>query len=64
MTEEFNMSMRKFLKQVGVTSQKAIEDALRDAGNTEGQAFKAKMVLTLEGVDMEHVVTGTIKGHN
>ena len=64
MTEEFNMSMRKFLKQVGVTSQKAIEDALRDAGNTEGQAFKAKMVLTLEGVDMEHVVTGTIEGHN
>ena len=56
--------MRKFLKQVGVTSQKAIEDALRDAGNTQGQAFEAKMVLTLDGVDMEHVVTGTIKGHN
>ncbi len=64
MTEEFNMSMRKFLKQVGVTSQKAIEDALRTAGNTEGQTFEAKMVLTLDGVDMEHVVTGTIKGHN
>ena len=64
MTEEFNMSMRKFLKQVGVTSQKAIEDALRDAGNPEGQTFEAKMVLTLDGVDMEHVVTGTIKGHN
>jgi hypothetical protein len=64
MTEEFNMSMRKFLKQVGVTSQKAIEDALRAAGNTDGQTFEAKMVLTLDGVDMEHVVTGTIKGHN
>ena len=64
MTEDFNMSMRKFLKQVGVTSQKAIEDALRDAGNTEGQSFQAKMVLTLDGVDMEHVITGTIKGHN
>ena len=64
MTEEFNMSMRKFLKQVGVTSQKAIEDALRAASNTEGQTFEAKMVLTLDGVDMEHVVTGTIKGHN
>ena len=64
MTEDFNMAMRKFLKQVGVTSQKAIEDALSDAGNTEGQSFQAKMVLTLDGVDMEHVVTGTIKGHN
>ena len=33
MNDDFNMSMRKFLKQVGVTSQKAIEDALRDANN-------------------------------
>jgi len=29
MSEDFNMSMRKFLKQVGVTSQQAIEKALR-----------------------------------
>ena len=35
MNDDFNMSMRKFLKQVGVTSQKAIEDALRDANNGE-----------------------------
>ena len=35
MNDDFNMSMRKFLKQVGVTSQKAIEDALRDASNGE-----------------------------
>ena len=26
MDDGFNMSMRKFLKQVGITSQKAIED--------------------------------------
>jgi hypothetical protein len=45
-------------------SQARRKYALRDAGNTEGQAFEAKMVLTLDGVDMEHVVTGTIKGHN
>ena len=32
MTEEFNMSMRKFLKQVGVTSQQAIEEGLREKG--------------------------------
>ncbi len=30
MSEEFNMSMRKFLKQVGVTSQQAIEEAMRE----------------------------------
>ena len=64
MNDAFNMSMRKFLKQVGVTSQKAIEDAMRDAGETAGKTYQAKMVLTLEGLDIEHVVTGTIKGHD
>lgn len=59
---DFNMSMRKFLKQVGVTSQQAIEDALRDAGDLEGREFKAKVVLTVEGLDVEHELTGTIKG--
>ncbi len=62
MSEDFNMSMRKFLKQVGVTSQQAIENALRDAGSTAGKEYKAKVVLTIEGLDVEHVVTGTIKG--
>ena len=31
MSEEFNMSMRKFLKQVGVTSQQEIERIVREA---------------------------------
>lgn len=62
MSDEFNMSMRKFLKQVGVTSQQAIEEAMRNAGDTAGQGFEAKMVLTVPGLDLEHVVTGTIQG--
>ncbi len=62
MSEDFNMSMRKFLKQVGVTSQQAIEDGLRKAGNTQGKTYEAKVVLTIDGLDVEHVVTGTIKG--
>ncbi|MFC3616664.1 DUF6494 family protein [Lutimaribacter marinistellae] len=61
MSADYNMSMRKFLKQVGVTSQQAIEDALREAGHPEGKSFAAKMVLTVEGLDVEHVVTGHIK---
>ena len=47
---DFNMSMRKFLKQVGVTSQQAIEEGLREAGDLEGREFKAKVVLTVEGL--------------
>ncbi|MEM9576657.1 MAG: DUF6494 family protein [Pseudomonadota bacterium] len=62
MNEDFNMSMRKFLKQVGVTSQQAIEKGLRDAGDTSGKSFEAKVVLTIEGLDVEHVVTGQITG--
>ena len=58
MDDGFNMSMRKFLKQVGVTSQKAIEDALREANNGE---YKVDAKITIEDVAMEHTVSGTIK---
>lgn len=64
MSEASNMSIRKFLKQVGVTSQTAIEDALRQAGGTEGQVFEAKIVLTVDGLDVEHTVTGKIEGRS
>ncbi|MEP4194706.1 MAG: DUF6494 family protein [Aliishimia sp.] len=62
MEDQTNMSMRKFLKQVGVTSQKAIEAAIAEAGDTSGKTFKAKMVLTIEEVGLTHEVTGEIEG--
>ncbi|MSU90136.1 hypothetical protein GE300_10990 [Rhodobacteraceae bacterium 2CG4] len=64
MSDDFNMSMRKFLKQVGVTSQQKIEEAMRDAGvdETAGKRYEAKMVLTVDGLELEHTVTGTIAG--
>jgi len=64
MGENFNMTMRKFLKQVGVTSQQAIEEAMRKAGSdaTSGKTFAAKMVLTIDDIDLEHVVEGEISG--
>ena len=62
MSDDFNMSMRKFLKQVGVTSQQAIEEGLRTSGAKPGQSFEAKVVLTIDGLDVHHEVTGTIKG--
>ncbi len=59
--EKFNMSMRKFLKQVGVTSQQQIEKIARD-GNLSGQSsITAKIVLTIEGTDLHHVVEETIE---
>lgn len=62
--DAFNMSMRKFLKRVGVTSQQEIEKAVRaaEAAGTLGdrRAISAKVVLTLDGVPVEHVVEGQI----
>ncbi|MEM7711120.1 MAG: DUF6494 family protein [Pseudomonadota bacterium] len=60
MSDDFNMSMRKFLKHVGVTSQQEIEKAARAAGRSG--PFKPRDVLTLDGLDHEHVVTGQIDG--
>ena len=61
MSDDFNMSMRKFLKQVGVTSQQAIEEALRGA-ETSGKSFAVKAVVTIEELGMTHEVNGEIKG--
>ncbi|MEM9783076.1 MAG: DUF6494 family protein [Pseudomonadota bacterium] len=56
--DAFNMSMRKFLKQVGVTSQQEIEKAMR-ASRPSG-AVKARVVLSIPEIGLEHVVEGEI----
>ena len=53
--DKFNMSLRKFLKQVGVTSQREIERVVREKGLDKGK-LKVKMVLTAAGTDLNHVV--------
>ena len=58
--EKFNMSMRKFLKQVGVTSQQQIERAVRESGKTGGKV-PVKVVLSGPDVGLEHVVEGEIE---
>jgi len=61
MSDSFNMSMRKFLKQVGVTSQQAIEEAMRGA-DTSGKTFEVKAVVEIKDLGLNHVVTGQITG--
>ena len=53
--DKFNMSLRKFLKQVGVTSQREIERLVRDKGMDRG-TLKVKIVLTAAGTDLNHTV--------
>jgi hypothetical protein len=61
----FNASLRKFLKQVGVTSQREIEKAVRDAldaGTLKGhEKLSAKMVLTIGGLTLSHEVNDEIE---
>jgi hypothetical protein len=63
--DQFNGSLRKFLKQVGVTSQREIEMAVRDAikaGRIKGhEKLKAKMVLTIDSVGLAHEVNDEIE---
>ena len=62
--ETFNMELRKFLKKVGVTSQREIEQAVLDgieAGKLQGnETLKAKVVLSIEGLDLAHEIDGEI----
>jgi hypothetical protein len=62
--EALNMSLRKFLKAVGVTSQQEIEKAIRAAeasGKLKGKkSVSAQMVLTIGDVALSHKVDGVI----
>lgn len=58
--EKFNLSMRKFLKQVGVTSQQQIEDTVRNGDLAGRDTLKVKVVLTAEETGLNHVVEGEI----
>jgi len=58
--QRFNMSMRKFLKEVGVTSQQAIERVVREESLGGKGKLKVKMTLTGKGTGLDHVVEGEI----
>ena len=63
--EALNMSLRKFLKIVGVTSQQEIEKTVRAAianGALKGnETLSAEMVLTVGQVSLRHKVDGKIE---
>ena len=63
--EVLNTSLRKFLKLVGVTSQREIEKAIRAAvagGKLKGnEAVKARMVLSIGEAGLAHTIDGVIE---
>lgn len=60
-----NMSVRKFLKKVGVTSQRELEEAVRAAvaeGRLKGnEVLPAKVALTVGKIDLAVEIEGTIE---
>ena len=63
--EALNTSVRKFLKKLGVTAQREIEKAVRDADAKgqlkNGEPLPAKAVVTVGGVDLEFEIDGDIE---
>ena len=62
--ETFNMSVRKFLKTLGVTAQREIEHGVRqqlESGELRGdEKLEATATITVRGLPDDIVVTGTI----
>jgi hypothetical protein len=62
--EAFNLSVRRFLKKLGITSQREIEQGVReriDAGGLDGtETLEARAVVTVDGLERDIVVTGEI----
>ncbi len=60
----FNLQIRKFLKKVGIQSQRAIEKAVRDgieSGKLTGEeVLQAEVKLTIEAADVDHTIKDTI----
>ncbi len=63
--DSFNITVRKFLKEVGVTSQRELEKAVRDALASGtlggGGSFEATMTLDVPQLRLRHVVQRTIE---
>jgi hypothetical protein len=63
--ETFNLSIRKFLKVVGIGSQREIEQAVAQAiadGTIQGgERFPAHMTLVVKGLNIDMSFDGTIK---
>jgi hypothetical protein len=60
-----NTSVRKFLKKVGVTSQREIEKAVREAvaaGRLKGnESLDAAMTLNVAGLNLSFTVDGSVE---
>ena len=61
--EKFNISMRKFLKKVGITSQQKIEEGIKEEikkSNLNNDHVKVSVKLEIKEINLVHRVDGII----
>ncbi len=62
--ERLNIDIRKFLKKVGITSQREIEKAVRagiDSGKLAGsETLEARVRLEIDGLGLDLTIDGEI----
>ncbi|MGP6157528.1 MAG: DUF6494 family protein [Vulcanimicrobiaceae bacterium] len=63
--DRFNLTLRKFLKEVGVTSQREVEKKVREAlatGSLQGnEKLETRMTFEIDSLAFTHVVDGRIE---
>jgi hypothetical protein len=63
--ETFNMELRKFLKKVGVTSQreieKAVDEAIESGALTGNETLHASIRLEVKELDISHTIKSDIR---
>ena len=59
--ETFNLSIRKFLKTVGVNSQREIEQAVQQSASKLGNSFAVKMTLEIPALSVKVPFDGEIR---
>jgi len=58
--EKLNISIRKFLKNVGITSQRRIEEKIRENSPNITKKIKITAILVSEELDLNEKIDGEI----
>ena len=63
--DNLNMEIRKFLKKVGINSQRIIENEIYDANKSGkislGEEIELEMILTIKTLNLSNIISGKIK---
>jgi len=58
--EKLNISIRKFLKNVGITSQRKIEEKIRESNPNSSKKIKISVNLESDELDLNEKIEGEI----